>query len=393
MAESEACGNCGISPEKGAPFNHCSRCKDVPYCSKACQVHHWKNGHKQTCEAASEQEEDTVTKQNKTVGAAVEEPSTTKKKERPKPSSPGAAAAEEHAQKPKPPRKVTARLDAKGASLSFGRDDNCAICLDTLRTPIRLDCGHWHCKECIESLRQSASAPDSCPVCREPLPPGAEKLYDEAKQEFQRLKRQMERRGWSNLPRKLQREWNKVIELMKQAAAQEHTTSQYDFGCAYRDGKGVPQCWRTAMKWWEQAAAQGHAAAQFNLGTMYHLGEGAAPVNFTAAREWYGKAAAQGDEQAQHNLGLMHYEGKGEPQDFIQARYWWEQAAAQGNANAIINIGVLYLNGAGVEQDLNEAVRWYLKAKAHGEDVSVEIAQVMQARKTQQVLQRENEKK
>ena len=204
----ESCGNCGRSPDEGETFNHCSRCKVVPYCGRACQVHHWKNGHKQTCGAASEREEDTVKKQNKTTtgaGAAEEPSKTIKKKDRPKPpsssSSSRGAAAEEQEQKPKPSRRVTTRVDA-GSPLSFGKNDNCAICLDTLRTPIRLHCGHWHCKECIESLRQSPSAPDSCPVCREPLPPGADKLFHEATTKYLRVGRQMERRGrgWSNLP-------------------------------------------------------------------------------------------------------------------------------------------------------------------------------------------------
>ena len=193
-AKEETCGNCGRSPDEGETFNRCSRCKVVPYCGRACQVHHWKNGHKQTCGAASEREEEdeTAKKQNKTkaVGAADE---LAKTKDRPKPSSSSSEAAADR--KPKSPRKVT-RVDAKGAPLSFGKHDNCAICLDTMRNPIRLpSCGHWYCKECVEGLRQAASAQDVCPVCREPLPPGPEKLFDEAVTKYLRIQRQVERLG------------------------------------------------------------------------------------------------------------------------------------------------------------------------------------------------------
>ena len=129
----------------------------------------------------------------------------------------GAAAAEEQNPNQKPSsRRVTARTDATGAPLSFGKHDNCAICLDTMRSPIRLpSCGHWYCKECVEGLRQAASAQDSCPVCREPLPPGPRKFFDEAYQKKQRVQRQVERLGggWSNLPRALQREMDEVREL------------------------------------------------------------------------------------------------------------------------------------------------------------------------------------
>lgn len=33
-------------------FKTCSRCKKAIYCSKECQVAHWKNGHKQVCKPA-----------------------------------------------------------------------------------------------------------------------------------------------------------------------------------------------------------------------------------------------------------------------------------------------------------------------------------------------------
>ena len=182
-----------------------------------------------------------------------------------------------------------------------------------MRNPIRLpSCGHWYCKECVEGLRQAASAKDVCPVCREPLPPGPEKLFDEAVTKLLRVERQAERLGggWSNLPRELQREMDEVRKNL------------------------------------EQAADQGHAGAQFGLGFMYHKGTGVA-------------------------------------QDFTKAREWYELAAAQGHASAAVNIGVLYLYGDGVEQDLNEAMRWFLKAKAHGQDVSQQMAAVIEERKRQ----------
>ena len=203
--ETKTCGQCGIREEEGQTFNHCSRCKVVTYCSKACQKQHWRGGHKDTCQAASEREDTVKKAANKTVKDDEDKgPSKASKKKKSKPSSAsggGAAAAEEHNpnqnpnQKPSS-RRVTARTDATGAPLSFGKHDNCAICLDTMRNPIRLpSCGHWYCKECVEGLRQAASAKDVCPVCREPLPPGPEKLFDEAVTELMRVERQMERRG------------------------------------------------------------------------------------------------------------------------------------------------------------------------------------------------------
>ena len=51
------CGLCGQVPEEGETFSHCARCKVVAYCSRACQVNHWKGGHKKECCAPPEAQE------------------------------------------------------------------------------------------------------------------------------------------------------------------------------------------------------------------------------------------------------------------------------------------------------------------------------------------------
>jgi hypothetical protein len=40
------CSNCG---EEAAQLMKCGRCKGPQYCSKACQVQHWKAEHKAEC--------------------------------------------------------------------------------------------------------------------------------------------------------------------------------------------------------------------------------------------------------------------------------------------------------------------------------------------------------
>ena len=42
---------------------------------------------------------------------------------------------------------------------------------------IQLPCGHEYCKSCVEELRQKG-VDRSCPLCRKPLPPGPDKLFD-----------------------------------------------------------------------------------------------------------------------------------------------------------------------------------------------------------------------
>ena len=46
------CFGCKKEPSSGMSFLRCSRCRAAWYCSKDCQVHHWKTdweGHKQFC--------------------------------------------------------------------------------------------------------------------------------------------------------------------------------------------------------------------------------------------------------------------------------------------------------------------------------------------------------
>ena len=65
--ETKTCGQCGRREGQGETFNHCSRCKVVSYCSEACQKQHWRGGHKDTCQAASEREDTVKKAANKTV--------------------------------------------------------------------------------------------------------------------------------------------------------------------------------------------------------------------------------------------------------------------------------------------------------------------------------------
>ncbi|XP_071429537.1 E3 ubiquitin-protein ligase TRIM47 [Pithys albifrons albifrons] len=54
----------------------------------------------------------------------------------------------------------------------------CPICLDVLRDPVTVPCGHNFCQGCLQALRQQPGPPDGggaggaarCPLCQEPVP-------------------------------------------------------------------------------------------------------------------------------------------------------------------------------------------------------------------------------
>ena len=113
----KSCGWCERVQEQGERFNSCSRCKVVYYCSKTCQREHWRNGHRDTCQAPSEREEDTVIKNaaNRSVDDEGPSKASSKTKRKPSSSSPsggagaGAPAEEEQNYNQKPSsRSVTA---------------------------------------------------------------------------------------------------------------------------------------------------------------------------------------------------------------------------------------------------------------------------------------------
>ena len=260
-------------------------CKKVRYCSKACQREHWRGGHRKACKTNQRDDLESEPKLKPIqpvqiyIGAAAEEEQRegpteddrSKPKEKPKPSRvPASGAAAEERHQNLPIRQAIARVDADGNALSFGKHEDCGICLDSLRDPVHLPCGHWYCKECIEKLRQSKDVQDSCPVCREPLPPGPAQLLDEACQIWCRVERKLLRNGeeWANLPAESQEEMNHVHELLAVAASQGHANAQYNLGVMYANGDGVAQDFMAARGWYEKAATQGDIQAQKRLDVL-----------------------------------------------------------------------------------------------------------------------------
>ena len=49
-------------------------------------------------------------------------------------------------------------------------DCNCQICLETLRSPVTLPCGHNFCFGCVVTWSETRGGNRKCPTCRAPLP-------------------------------------------------------------------------------------------------------------------------------------------------------------------------------------------------------------------------------
>eukprot|EP00615_Pteridomonas_danica_P010802 CAMPEP_0114342338 /NCGR_PEP_ID=MMETSP0101-20121206/9727_1 /TAXON_ID=38822 ORGANISM="Pteridomonas danica, Strain PT" /NCGR_SAMPLE_ID=MMETSP0101 /ASSEMBLY_ACC=CAM_ASM_000211 /LENGTH=355 /DNA_ID=CAMNT_0001476401 /DNA_START=80 /DNA_END=1144 /DNA_ORIENTATION=+ len=355
MANKQSCDNCS-SPSNGTIiFKACSRCKRVYYCSKECQIIHWKSGHKKTCIPVND-----PMRVDKTSSDLIEN-----------------------------------HQLMSSSSQQSKYNPICAICLDSLaNTSYILPCKHTFHTNCITSLRSHKGLNQVCPLCRTNLPPSPEEAYMKAccllKKSFNHsnsaeiqgmdveiinLLNSSADEGFMFAQFKLgimyfhgrgvKQNYVKAREWYLKAASQDHAGSQHNLGVIYNKGHGVRQDYVKAREWYLQAASQHNPDAQNNLGVIYHNGQ-AVQQDFVKAREWYLKAASQHNPDAQNNLGVIYHKGQAVQQDFVKARECYLKAASQGYADSQHNLGAMYYEGQGVKQNFMKAREWYLKAASQG---------------------------
>ena len=99
--------------------------------------------------------------------------------------------------------------------------EQCLICLEPPVKPTTLPCGHAFCTACVVELRAKGVS-ETCPLCRSPLPPGPEKLFELGERVWAKLGKVAARpdKPWRPLSASQQGEMDGAIVMLQEAMDQ-----------------------------------------------------------------------------------------------------------------------------------------------------------------------------
>jgi hypothetical protein len=317
---------------------HCAKCKSRHYCSKACQLVDWKQGHNKACRQLAAAFQDRLLDEIMPLKLKIkEEPAIVDDVL----SADGSKAA---ARLPAARTQTTAVVKATAVKEDVPDwRGTCAICLELL--PLNGEQTFYECcckRICNACFYKCQEYDQRCPLCR------ASTSTSDAEN----------------------------LRQLQKHADKGNAEAQFMLGVrtAYGDGEiGLKKNLKRAIQLYECAAAQGHAHAQSALGRTYERGDGV-KIDYKTAAQWHRRAAEQDYPLAQSNLGTMFYHGKGVPQSYDEAVRWYRLAAAQGHADALYYLGVCCAKGQGMPKDYVEALRLFKRGAAKGHVGAAEAA-------------------
>ena len=272
------CANCG---KEGTNLNICNKCKAATYCNASCKKKH-RSKHKVACEKrVAEMHEEQLERERR--------------------------AAELHDKKlfKQPPPA-----------------EDCPICmllLPSLHTgsKYRACCGKRICSGCLYAVAKRDCGVGLCPFCRTPAPTTAEEMIEQIKKrvEIDDAVAINDMGGYySDGLYRMPQNHAKALELYHQAGELGHSSSYYNIGIAYLNGRGVERDEKKANHYWELAAIGGHVVARHNLGVLEkHAG------NIDRALTHHMIAVGMGKRNSLNAIRQMYKDGKATKDDYAKA--------------------------------------------------------------------------
>lgn len=156
--------------------------------------------------------------------------------------------------------------------------------------------------------------------------------------------------------------------VLAHRARHGNAEAQFDLGCAYESGQGLPVLEGEAARWFNRAASGGNTDAMIRMGELRLDGEGVERDPAEALR-LFSAAARAGDPRGQFAKGVCCLYGYGLMKDPEMAVRYFRAAAADGYIPAFYRLGLLYRDGVGTEKNHRLAVKYlYLAAVGDRQD-------------------------
>lgn len=166
-----------------------------------------------------------------------------------------------------------------------------------------------------------------------------------------------------------------------QAAGQGHADANNVLANFYLHGsRSFERDLREARKYFEIAAAEDHPSALAQLGALYEKGLGG-PADSAAAFECTRKSAEAGFPQGQYNLFIYLWNQAG-GQERAAALDWLEKSAAQSFPQAMLMLAHLTATGQLPQRAVDTAEPWYERCLGFEHTANIaclELAQLYQA--------------
>ena len=165
------------------------------------------------------------------------------------------------------------------------------------------------------------------------------------------------------------KEFNKAIPILKQAAELGNPESQYNLGYCYQAGIGVKQDFKTAIKWYSKSAEQGWNDGLYQMMMAYGSGNGV-KQDFNKAFSYALKCAKNGDGTCMFNVINCYKDGMGTDKNIDKMLEWAIRLGQIENpenlqksgyiTSARLNLAYMYRDGTEIKQNLYKSYQWFL---------------------------------